>query len=150
MRAIGYVTLILLAAPRTAHAQEAVAAASSPKLFLLTGVQYSKPTRVSADLGFLVAKGDSRSEVRGFFLEGGVGQEGVRAAAGLGVWGIADDGGFDIRGVLTRTWDSPRGASPNSTYYGVEAGMTLWYIFRVSVGVAHRLSDVPGDDAGGE
>jgi hypothetical protein len=57
-------------------------------------------------------------------------------------WGgmalLGDAVGGDVRAVVTRTWDNPRGASANSTYVGGEIG--LFSGWRVSVGYAKRIS----------
>jgi hypothetical protein len=43
---------------------------------------------------------------------------------------------------------SPRRAMPGANYIGVEAGLIFAHIFRISAGVAHRVSDPTGPRGG--
>jgi hypothetical protein len=98
---------------------------------------YAKPVRFNfgGSLFFShedVANSDGGS---GIIVGGSVGR------GGMAVWGgeaLLGPGTFDVRAVVTRTWDNPRTASANSTYVGGEvSGGLLW---RVSVGCAKRVS----------
>jgi hypothetical protein len=44
----------------------------------------------------------------------------------------------DVKAVATRTWDRPRGASPQATYLGVEGGLSVSFV-RFTMGVSKRL-----------
>lgn len=46
----------------------------------------------------------------------------------------------DLKAIVSRSWDEPRSASPNSTYLGVEGGLSVSFV-RVTLGVSKRLGD---------
>jgi hypothetical protein len=118
---------------------------------ILLNAQYGAPMRASAGIGVLSSfdrRKKSRSveerQVRsGLLVAGNVGKGGEQLAVGIG--GLVTEGsylliyGFDIRGTVTRTGTSPRQAAAESTYGGVEAGLTLSLV-RLSAGYARRLS----------
>ena len=85
----------------------------------------------------------------GLLVAGNVGKGGEQLAVGIG--GLVTEGsylltyGFDIRGTVTRTGTSPREATADSTYGGVEAGVTVSLV-RVSAGYARRLGGASGSD----
>jgi hypothetical protein len=124
---------------------------------VLLGAQYGAPMRTSASVGILRSadpgrgsRSASSSHTRsGLLIAGTVGTGGEQFALGLA--GLVTERsylliyGFDIRATLTRTRKSPRGATPESTYGGVEAGLTV-SILRVSAGYGRRLSSVPAAD----
>jgi hypothetical protein len=81
---------------------------------------------------------------RSIIAGGSVGRGGMQAWGGKTLPGDEVFGEWDFRAVVTRTWDHPRGASPNSTYVGGEVGW--WLVWRFSVGYAKRVSGPsPGD-----
>jgi hypothetical protein len=52
----------------------------------------------------------------------------------------------DLKGIVSRAWDEPRAASANSTYLGVEGGLSVAFV-RFTLGVSKRLEDrVEGDE----
>ena len=52
----------------------------------------------------------------------------------------------DLKAIVSRSWDEPRSASPNSTCLGVEGGLSVSFV-RFTLGVSKRLEDRPsGDD----
>jgi len=52
----------------------------------------------------------------------------------------------DVKAIVSRTWDEPRAASPNSTYLGVEGGLSVAFV-RFTLGVSKRLEDrLEGDE----
>jgi hypothetical protein len=120
---------------------------------VLLSAEYGAPMRASAGFGVLTPFGSANpsratSQTRsGLVIAGSLGEGGEQLAAGLG--GLVRDRsylriyGFDIRGTLTRTRGSPRGATPEATYGGIEAGLTL-SLLRVSAGYAHRVTGPPG------
>jgi len=111
----------------------------------LPSAQYGGPLKISGGLAVFVPIGETRTEFRqGIEVEGSAGQGGARASVGLARF--LEAFGLDARAVLTRTWSSPRDASPDSTYGGIEAGVSIAYV-RVSVGVAHRIAGASGPDA---
>jgi hypothetical protein len=124
----------------------------------LVGAQYGTPIRASAGAGVLLPFGDqspsrkiqSRDTRSGLVLAGSVGTGGEQVAAGLGA--IVTEGsylltyGLDFRGTLTRTRQSPRGATPEATYAGAEAGLMVSLV-RFSAGYAHRIGGPAGSKA---
>lgn len=83
---------------------------------------------------------------RRLMVGGNGGPNGMQAWGGkpLELPGGGINGALDVRAVITRTWDNPRGASPNSTYVGGEVGwlgqVGFWALLRPSVGYAKRVS----------
>lgn len=139
------IALAMCALTGTAHAQQKAQADSSDDWLFLAGAQYGTPMRLSAGLAVFVPTGDPRRALReGFIVEGSAGQGGARVSAGLARF--LEYVGLDARAVLSRTSTSPRGGTPNSTYGGLEAGITIAYV-RVSAGVAHRIPGAPGPNA---
>lgn len=118
----------------------------APFRIVFAGAQYGTPLKASASLGLFRSQPNParHPQIDGFIVEAGAGPGGVRASAGLA--GFLEFFGLDLRGVVTRTFSQPRGASARSTYGGVEGGLTIYYV-RLSAGVAHRLAGPPGDKA---
>jgi len=88
--------------------------------------RYAKPLRwnVGAFLFFDQDDVQNRNGGRRIIVGGNVGPNGMQAWGGkpLDLPGGGSNGALDLRAVITRTWDNPRGASPNSTYAGGEVG----------------------------
>jgi len=140
---IALVALFALAG--AAYAQQPAQPHASSDVLFLPAVQYGGPLRISGGLAVFVPIGDrGTSRRQGVVIEGSGGQGGARLSAGLARF--IEAFGLDARAVLNRTWSSPLGASPDSTYGGLEAGLSIAYV-RVSVGVAHRISGASGPDA---
>jgi len=83
---------------------------------------------------------------RRIIVGGNVGPNGMQAWGGK-LLELPGGGLFevlDVRAVITRTWDHPLGASPNSTYAGGEVGwggpVAFLGLLRPSVGYAKRVS----------
>lgn len=128
-----------------AHAQQQAQADSSEDLLFLASAQYGRPIRSSVGLAVFVPTGERRHPIRdGFLVEGSVGQGGTRVSAGPAAF--LEYIGLDVRAVLSRTGASPRGATPGSTYGGLEGGITIAYV-RVSAGVARRVAGASGRNA---
>ena len=129
-------------------------------LLVVPFVQYGAPQRLTGGLSVLFPIGKTRREegalvTHGIELQGSAGQGGWRVAAGsfhAGLpWFWAD-----VLLTATHTWDDPRGAFPESTYVGVEAGFAVitplneyvshrfGVMFKPSVGFAHRLDGPAG------
>ena len=146
-RTAALAAVTLLALPARVHAGPLV----------LLNAQYGAAMRASAGIGVLTSsdarKGSPSVEERqmrsGLLVAGSVGKGGEQLAIGLG--GIVTQGsylrtyGFDLRGTVTRTRTSPLEATAESTYGGVEAGLTVSLV-RVSAGYARRLSGTSGSD----
>jgi hypothetical protein len=120
---------------------------------VLLGVQYGAPMRASGGVAVLSpfssakkAPGGQSQTRSGLLIGGSIGTDGEQLAAGIGA--LVKDSylltyGFDIRATLTGTRRSPLDATPNATYAGIEAGLTVSLV-RVSAGYAHRVSGGPG------
>jgi hypothetical protein len=114
---------------------------------LLFHASYVQPVRSSVGGTLLLSHGDAKSFEggRSIIVGGSVGQGGMQVHGGMQVWGGLAQPVGDFRAVVTRTWNSPRGASANSTYVGGEVGFGL--VARLSVGYAKRISGPSaGDD----
>jgi len=111
---------------------------------VLVDANYAQPVRWNVGASLFFSRDDvkNREGGSGIIVGGSVG------AGGMQVWGgkalLGDVGNIDVRGVVTRTWDHPRGASANSTYVGGEVGWGLGA--RVSVGYAKRIRGASTDD----
>jgi hypothetical protein len=115
---------------------------------LLLNASYVQPIRsnVGGTLYFSNHNVKSREAGTVFIVGGSAGQGGMQVHGGMQIGGgqPAQPVG-DVRAVITRTWNSPSGASANSTYVGAEVGVGL--IVRFSVGYAKRISGPSrGDD----
>ena len=102
---------------------------------LLLDANYAKPVRWNVGASLFLSNGLSNEGGSGIMVGGSVG------AGGMQVWGgkatLGNVGNTDVRAIVARTWDSPRGASANSTYLGGEVGWGLGV--RLSVGYAKRI-----------
>jgi hypothetical protein len=126
------------------HAQQATPSQDHKPVFL-PSVQYGSPLRTSGGLGvFLPTKDEGGFRRRGFIVGGDVGQGGAKAS--FGAASIVEYLEADARGVIYRTWASPRQATGHATYAGAEAGIMIAYV-RVSAGVAHRVGGAEGPHA---
>jgi hypothetical protein len=125
---------------------------------VLFSAGYAAPSRWTGGLGLLIpfAKprpdgdlGDLR-EHRGLEVEASAGVGGVRLALGPASFGKSPKGpvlfGGNLLGSVTRTRRSPRGASADSTYVGLEGGLVLLTV-RVSAGIAQRVAGAEGPRA---
>jgi hypothetical protein len=109
---------------------------------LVLDANYAKPVRWNVGGSLALSHDDAKASEGGtaIVVGGSVGRGGMR------VWGgTAQPPYGDFRAVVTRTWDSPRGASANSTYVGGEVGFGLYG--RFTVGYAKRIS---GPSTGGD
>lgn len=110
-------------------------------LFLPHG-EFGTPLQVSGGLGVFFELADDGELLSGLIAEGGAGQGGARGS--FGYQSFLEYLGLDFRGVVHRTWSSPRGASADSTYAGAEVGLTIVYV-RLSLGFAHRVAGASGE-----
>ena len=139
----------LFARSGTALAQQSSASDGQGGPLLFLSAQYSAPQRWAGGAGVLMPMGKrmpmdgGTSGTRaGVEIEGSAGQGGARLAVGPAL--IASEGagmivGLDVRGTVTRTWKSPRGATTDSTYVGAEAGLAI-SVVRLAAGVARRVA----------
>jgi hypothetical protein len=151
------VTMTLPAASVRVRAQEA-SSTTEGRPIVLVGAGYASPTRWTGGLGVLIPfgtpkpngdLGDVRGQ-RGLEVDGGVGAGGARLAVGPAWIGKPPSGPVlfkvDVLAEVTRTWNSPRSASADSTYAGLE-GSWMVLMVRLSAGVAHRVAGPAGPDA---
>ena len=111
-------------------------------IMFLPAVQFEAPARLTAGLSvFFPTKAEPGFRREGFIVEARAGQSGGRLA--FGRVGYLEYLGLDARVFAGRTWGDPLNASTDSTYAGVEGGMTIAYV-RVALGVAQRLSGPSG------
>jgi len=137
----------LVAGPPTAQAQTSTNPAkrqASDLQALLLDAAYSKALRPNFGASLFLSDGDVKNSEggSGLIVGGRVGLGGMQVWGGKALLGVVNT---DVRGVVTRTWNSPRGASANSTYVGGELG--CGQLFRLSVGYAKRISG-PSTDNG--
>ena len=137
----------LVVGPSTVQAQTTISPVkqqtSELRAFFLDG-NYAKPVRwnIGAALFFSPDDVGNSDGGSGLIVGGSVGAGGAQAWAGKALLGSV--GNYDFRAVVTRTWDNPRGASPNSTYVGGEVGWGLG--LRLSAGYAKRIRGFSTDD----
>jgi hypothetical protein len=138
------VHLLLALALPFAQAKPAPAP-GAPYYLVLPSISYGAPLRTSASVALFRSNPNPRQEqlIDGWIAEGGAGRGGVRFSAGYA--SFLEYLGLDLRGAVTRTFGSPRSATPRSTYAGVEGGITIAYA-RFTVGIARRLGG-SGDKA---
>jgi hypothetical protein len=130
----------LVVGPSTVQAQTSTSPAkrqaSDFQAVFLDG-NYATPVRWNLGAALFFSHDDIKNSDggSGLIVGGSVGAGGTQVWAGKALLG--DVGNVDFRAVVTRTWDNPRGASPNSTYVGGEVGWGLGV--RLSVGYAKRI-----------
>ena len=111
-------------------------------LMFLPAVQFEAPGRITAGLSVFIPTSDDPGTGRdGWIVEARAGQSGGRLAFGRA--GYLEYLGLDARAFVSRTWRDPLIASPDSTYLGADAGLTIAYV-RVALGVAHRMAGPSG------
>ena len=130
----------LVVGPSTVEAQTSTSLAkrqASDFQALLLDATYSKPLRSNFGASLFLSDDDVKNSEggSGLIVGGRVGLGGMQVWGGKALLGVVNT---DVRGVVTRTWNSPRGASANSTYVGGEFG--CGQLFRLSVGYAKRIS----------
>ncbi len=120
------------------------------------GLSYGSPERAAAHLGVSFGDAVPGAGTEGFAMGSGTIVE-AAVGFGAGTFGIGRSLVIlteeksvrvlaDFKAVVTRTWDEPRSASANSTYLGVEGGLSVAFV-RFTMGVAKRLEDrSAGDD----
>lgn len=151
------VTILVLAATVRVRAQEAPVTTGSRPIVLF-GTRYGAPTRWTGDLGLVIPFGKPKQngdlgdlrDHRGLEVEGSAGAGGARFALGP-AWIGKPPGGpvlftVGVLAGLTRNWSSPRRATADSTYAGVE-GSWMFLMVRFNAGVAHRIAGPAGLDA---
>ena len=112
-------------------------------VMFLPGVQVEAPGRVTAGLTvFFPTSAQPGFRRDGWLVEANAGLGGGRLAFGRA--GYLEYLGLDARVFVSRTWNSPLGASNDSTYIGAEGGLALGYI-RVALGVGQRISGPAGE-----
>jgi len=108
----------------------------------LPSVQVEAPARLTAGLSvFFPTRAEGGFHRDGYIVEARAGIGGGRVAVGRA--GYLEYLGIDTRLFLVRTWNVPLNAPKDSTYAGVEGGVSIAYI-RASLGVAQRLSGPSG------
>jgi len=141
--------LMVLVAARTSSAQT-ISSDDAAKLgagqfrALFVDANYTKPVRFNFGGSLFFSHEDvgNSDGGSGTIVGGSVGRGGMQIWGGKAL--LTDVGSADFRGVITRTWDNPRSASPNSTYVGGEVGWGLG--LRLSVGYAKRISGPSNGD----
>jgi hypothetical protein len=146
MRVAALVALALVGSSAVVSSQERTAGVPRRPLFLV-GARYEHPLREAAGVAVLIPVatdyGDGLRAYRGLLVGADVGTGGIRFAAGPAVRAKPTRGpvmfGQDVLVSISRTGRMPRRAAPESTYLGVDAGVTLVFV-RFSAGIAHRVS----------
>jgi len=137
---------LLLAAPSLARAGA----------FPYWGLSFGTPERAAAHLGVSFGRDIPGVGIEGFAMGSGTI---VEAAVGMGSGTLGVGRSMvilteeksvrvigDLKAIAVRTWKEPRSASANSTYLGVEGGLSVAFV-RFTMGVSKRLEDrAAGDD----
>jgi len=139
--------VLLLSAPPSARAGT----------FPYWGLSFGSPDRLAARLGLSFGDHVPGADTEGLAVGTGTVAE-LAIGQGSGTIGVGKS--FivlvpeerslrvvgDLKALAVRTWDEPRSASPNSTYLGLEGGLSV-AIVRFTIGVSKRLEDrVEGDE----
>jgi len=102
---------------------------------LMLDLNYSTPLEWTVGAAFYRSNQFWDEGGRGLVGGGRLGKHGMQAWGGWA--GLGGPSNVDARGVLTRTWESPLGASANSMYLGGEVGWS--HLCRFSAGYAKRI-----------
>jgi hypothetical protein len=132
--------LLLLAAPSRARAGA----------FPYWGLSYGSPERWAGHIGMSFGGDVPGGGVEGVALGTGTVVE-ATIGLGAGTFGIGKSLVVlteekhvrvvtDLKAIVSRTWDEPRAASANSTYLGVEGGLSVAFV-RFTLGVSKRLEE---------
>ena len=120
------------------------------------GLSFGTPERAAAHLGVSFGEGIPGAGTEGFAMGSGTIVEAV-VGMGAGTIGIGRSMVIlteeksirvlaDLKAMVSRSWDEPRSASANSTYLGLEGGLSVAFV-RFTMGVSKRLEDRPeGND----
>lgn len=114
------------------------------------GLSYGSPERAAAHLGVSFGDDIPGAGTEGFAMGSGTNLE-AAVGMGAGTLGIGRSVVIlteeksirvlaDLKGLVSRTWDEPRAASANSTYLGVEGGLSVAFV-RFTLGVSKRLEE---------
>ena len=120
------------------------------------GLSYGSPERAAAHLGVSFGDHIPGAATEGFAMgsgtiaEAAVGMGGGTLGIGRSVVILTEEKSVrvlaDLKGLISRTWDEPRAASANSTYLGVEGGLSVAFV-RFTLGVSKRLEErTQGDE----
>ncbi len=120
------------------------------------GISFGSPERAAGHLGLSFGEDVPGAGTEGFAMGSGTIVE-ATAGLGAGTFGIGRSMVIlteeksvrvlaDLKAIVSRSWDEPRSASPNSTYLGVEGGLSVSFV-RFTLGVSKRLEErIKGDD----
>ncbi len=120
------------------------------------GLSYGSPERTAAHVGVSFGDDVPGAGVEGFAMGSGTIVE-ATVGMGAGTFGIGKSLVIlteeksvrvlaDLKAIASRTWDEPRAASANSTYLGVEGGLSVAFV-RFTLGVSKRLEErIEGDE----
>lgn len=114
------------------------------------GLSYGSPERAAAHLGVSFGDAVPGAGTEGFAMGSGTIVE-AAVGFGAGTFGIGRSLVIlteeksvrvlaDLKAIVSRSWDEPRSASPNSTYVGAEGGLSIAFV-RFTMGVSRRLED---------
>jgi hypothetical protein len=137
---------LLVSCPGLAHAGA----------FPYWGISFGSPERAAAHLGVSFGEDVPDAQTEGFamgsgtILEAAVGMGAGTVGIGRSVVILTEEKSVrvlaDLKAIVSRSWDEPRSASANSTYLGVEGGLSVAFV-RFTMGVSKRLEDrSEGDD----
>lgn len=111
------------------------------------GFSFGTPDRAAARIGVAfgrsIPSGESEVEIgAGPIVEAGIGMGAGQIGFGRSLLILTDEKHLrvltDVRATVTRTWDSARGASPRSTYAGIDGGLSISFV-RFTLGVSKRI-----------
>jgi len=120
------------------------------------GLSYGSPERWAGHLGLSFGDNVPGAGIEGFAMGSGTVLE-ATVGVGAGTLGIGKSLVIlteekslrvitDLKAIVSRTWDEPRAASVNSTYLGLEGGLSVSFM-RLTIGVSKRLEErVEGDE----
>ena len=151
--------LDMLAGSATARAQDAqIPTPTGSRPLVLVGAGYAAPTRWTGGVGLLIPLRKPREngdlgdlqDHRGLQVEASAGVDGARISIGPAFVGKPPAGPVlfagDVLAGFTRTWNSSHRATAESSYVGLEGGVTLLMV-RLSAGIAHRVGGPEGPNA---
>lgn len=119
------------------------------------GLSFGSPERAAAHLGVSFGDAVPGAGTEGFAMGSGTIVE-AAVGIGAGTFGIGRSLVIlteeksvrvlaDLKAIVSRSWDEPRSASPNSTYVGAEGGLSIAFV-RFTMGVSRRLEDRENGD----
>ena len=149
MRRLALLSLLVLALPRYAGAQQAAGSAParedgglSPRVTPAFGLHYGSPMRISGAVGVIIDL--NKKNLDGILLLVEPGQKGIEFSTGYLHTFSRFGSGISVRASALHTYDDPWEANPQTTYLGGELHWMVVVGIGGRAGFFRRVTGNPG------